>query len=391
MDIVFAAFLSASLSEPFQCDTPEQSTLTINKVTPLLIADKKGCGKGCTPLVDTIAPAKPKKCVIKLYTAETDIKRPFEKLCLLNASTGSTLFSNKSPEEATKRLKQAACKCGADAIIINDVNREGTSAFSWGKSTAKGIGIRYTGQPATVTPAQPSPEQSAETASASTSPSPVPPESVSPPSAPQADPYQIAKQTTVLVEGQNPGSGVIITKTNNTYYVLTAKHVVATPDEYEIVTHDGQRFDVSSQKIRRLPKHDLAMIAFTSNQSYPVARLGNSELAKQGMNIYVSGWPVPEQAITQPTHLVTKGEIVGLQAGDKEGYGLLYSNNTAPGMSGGPIFNPEGRLIGIHGRAAGNQVSGKVGINLGIPIKVFTESASQAGIDLQQLGLNAKN
>jgi serine protease Do len=58
-------------------------------------------------------------------------------------------------------------------------------------------------------------------------------------------------------------------------------------------------------------------------------------------------------------------------------------------MSGGPVFDAAGRVIGIHGRAAGNQEIGKTGINLGIPIHLFIRQAPQAGLNLQQLGLRA--
>ncbi|NJK28965.1 MAG: trypsin-like peptidase domain-containing protein, partial [Acaryochloris sp. SU_5_25] len=126
---------------------------------------------------------------------------------------------------------------------------------------------------------------------------------------------------------------------------------------------------------------------FQSNQNYAIARLGNSDQIKQGANVYVSGWPLPGTAITKSTHLVTEGKVAGLQKGESEGYELLYGNSTAPGMSGGPVFNTEGQVIGIHGRAEGNQTSGKVGINLGIPINLFLRSAPQTGLDLQKLGL----
>lgn len=398
MYLLFATVLSASLSAPAvrDCSDQSSSTITDSKTNILLVAEvQEGCkDKNCIRLGNTVAPAKSEKCPIELYSAETDVQRPFEKLCILNVSTGKTLFSNKSPEEATKRLKKAGCKCGADAVILNDVNRESANAMSWGRSTAKGIGIRYTQQsPATDQSQQPpaTPGQNPGNASTpqSTALVAAPPPTPAP-STPSADPYKIAKQITVLIDGQNPGSGVIIAQSNNIYYVLTAKHVVATSDEYEIVTPDGRKHAVASQKIKRLPKIDLAMVEFTSKQDYPVATLGNSEQAKQGMNIYVSGWPIPEQAITQPTHLVTKGDIVGLQTGDADGYSLLYGNSTAPGMSGGPILNTEGQVIGIHGRAAGNQESGKVGINLGMQISLFLQSASQVGIDVQQLGLEAQ-
>jgi tetratricopeptide (TPR) repeat protein len=202
--------------------------------------------------------------------------------------------------------------------------------------------------------------------------------------------YKTASEITVLISGQNPGSGVIFARTNDTYYVLTAKHVVATPDEYQVVTSDRKQYEIDYSKVKKLPAIDLAVVQFTSNQSYPVARLGNSEQVQQGANVYASGWPIPEGAIKQATNLITEGRIAGFQRGEAEGYELLYGNATAPGMSGGPVIDANGLVIGIHGRAAGNEVSGKVGINLGIPINLFLRSASQIGLNLQQLGLRAE-
>ena len=199
--------------------------------------------------------------------------------------------------------------------------------------------------------------------------------------------YSIASETTILIQGQNPGSGVIISKAGNTYYVLTAKHVVATQDEYLIVTPDGKEYSVDYSKVRKLPKIDLAILEFSSKQNYKTAFLGNSDQVKLGSIIYVSGWPKPGKAITKPTHLVTDGKLSGFQREEPTGYELLYSNSTAPGMSGGPVLNSKGQVVGIHGLAEGNSVSGKVGINLGIPIKLFFEFAPQAGVNLRKLGL----
>ncbi|MEW6491202.1 MAG: hypothetical protein AB1589_01440, partial [Cyanobacteriota bacterium] len=70
----------------------------------------------------------------------------------------------------------------------------------------------------------------------------------------------MAKEVTVVINGQNPGSGVLIAKEGNTYYVLTAKHVVATPDEYEIVTSDRQQHILNYSKVRKFPNVDLAVV-----------------------------------------------------------------------------------------------------------------------------------
>jgi tetratricopeptide (TPR) repeat protein len=202
--------------------------------------------------------------------------------------------------------------------------------------------------------------------------------------------YKTAQATTLLIEGQNSGSGVLFSKSANTYYLLTAKHVVATPDEYRIVTPSGKTYAVDYAQIVKLTNSDLAVVPFTSSETLSLAQFGNSQALNQGDEIYISGWPVVDEAITKPSHLVTPGVVVGIRNENKDGYELFYNNSTGPGMSGGPIFNRAGQMIGIHGRASGNPVSGKVGINLGVPVHLFLQQASQAGLNLQRLGLRVQ-
>jgi S1-C subfamily serine protease len=234
----------------------------------------------------------------------------------------------------------------------------------------------------------------------SAAPKPAPPPPVAPPAPAVAvvnpapsnagvNVYKIANETTVMIEGQNSGSGVIIGRTGNTYYVLTAKHVVLTADEYNIVAANGKKYKLDYQQVRKFNNLDLAVVQFTSTDTLSVAQFANSEQTNQGDNIFVSGWPAVGGAITRPTHQVTRGTLTGFQRGDSEGYELLYDSTTAPGMSGGPVFDATGRVIGVHGRAAGNPEIGKTGINLGIPIHLFIRQAPQAGLNLQQLGLRA--
>jgi tetratricopeptide (TPR) repeat protein len=225
---------------------------------------------------------------------------------------------------------------------------------------------------------------------ASTSSPPAQPATNTPVAANSAsvDVYGIAKQTTVRIDGQNPGSGVIIARSGNTYYVLTAKHVVVTADEYQVVTANGKKFQIDYSRVKKFANLDLAVVEFTSSENLPVAQLGNSEQIKQGDNIFVSGWPIIDGS---SNHQVTDGRITGFRQGDADGYELSYNNATGGGMSGGPIFNAKGQVIGIHGRGGGNPEVGKIGINLGMPIHLFLRQAPQAGLNIQQLGLRPQS
>jgi tetratricopeptide (TPR) repeat protein len=75
------------------------------------------------------------------------------------------------------------------------------------------------------------------------------------------------------------------------------------------------------------------------------------------------------------------------------GYEFIYTNNTAPGMSGGPILNREGQLIGIHGRGERDQVAikerglsenTKTAVNQGIPISYIEPNIKSGPIDEQE-------
>jgi len=196
-----------------------------------------------------------------------------------------------------------------------------------------------------------------------------------------AEVNQIAKASTILVKGQNPGSGVMVGQKDNTYYVLTAEHVVATPDQYQVVTPDGTEHSLNYQSVQKLPNVDLALVSFTSTQSYSLARLGNSDQLTEGDKVFIAGWPASGAAIPH-IYQFTSGEISGLPPQSiGKGYKMVYTNVTRAGMSGGPVFNDEGKVVGIHGLAEGREVvlpgyQGdssviKAGFNLGIPINMF--------------------
>lgn len=191
---------------------------------------------------------------------------------------------------------------------------------------------------------------------------------------------KIAVQITVRIESKNsPGSGVIIQHEGNTYTVLTCKHVVAKADKYTIVTADGGQYPLDYSSVKKLPSGlDLALVKFTSNKNYTVAKIGNSDTATVGTDTYVAGFPAPTAVVSRSLWRFSKGEITAnaTQPLD-EGYALVYSNSTIEGMSGGAVLNENGELIGIHGRAEttvdDDSKRIRTGFNLGIPINAFVK------------------
>jgi Trypsin-like peptidase domain/Tetratricopeptide repeat len=206
-----------------------------------------------------------------------------------------------------------------------------------------------------------------------------------------AEVNQIARSVTVRITSPNGvGSGVLIRKAGKTYTLLTSAHVLqdrAAP--YEVLTPDGQRYSIDRNSIQSHEKADLAIAQFTSSQVYPVAKVSGATAIAEGTASYVAGFPAKTVALTESIYSFTKGEITAAPATPfKDGYGLVYTNTTLPGMSGGPIFDANGALIGIHGRADAKtelqdqqlnpQIYVKSGVNLGIPVNaVFSLLAKE--------------
>jgi tetratricopeptide (TPR) repeat protein len=181
----------------------------------------------------------------------------------------------------------------------------------------------------------------------------------------------IAREVTVRIDGSGGGSGVIIERQGDTYFVLTNHHVVRQSDRYEIQTPDGDRYSVHYGQ--ELPGFDLALIQFKSDKNYRVAELGNSDQLKAEDNVYATGFPTAQPGIEKRSYQFTVGKFLLYQPGGDNGYTMVYNNEIVPGMSGGPIFDVMGRVVGVNGRSCK--------LRFGIPINSFLANKKK----LQQL------
>jgi Trypsin-like peptidase domain/Tetratricopeptide repeat len=186
------------------------------------------------------------------------------------------------------------------------------------------------------------------------------------------------------------GSGVIVQRQGKTYTVVTAAHVVAISNTpYKLTLADDRTYTATN--IKRLSGVDLAIITFQSDRSYPVAVLGSSQSLGEASPVYVAGFPSGTAAITHSVYTFTEGTITARSSKPfSDGYAMVYSNNTLPGMSGGGVFNQVGQLVGIHGRGdVDNKLETsstnpgiviKTGFNLGIPIETVAKKGEEVGL-----------
>ncbi len=203
---------------------------------------------------------------------------------------------------------------------------------------------------------------------------------------------QTARAITVSIsDGDSQGSGVILQRQGGIYTILTAAHVVRAKSNYKITTPDDRQYEVIDSSIRPAPGNvDLAIVKFKSKTNYPTAKLGNSNIIKSGMDVYVAGFPAATRVLTKSVFVFREGKVSANSDKTFEaGYSLVYSNDTLPGMSGGVVLNGSGELVAIHGRGDREQLTdgapgGKTGFNVGIPINRFASLANNMGIQLSQ-------
>ena len=209
----------------------------------------------------------------------------------------------------------------------------------------------------------------------------------------------IALSTTVKIEntlGVPGGSGVIIAKKNNTYTVLTANHVVVNPNINYIVKIDDEQHSVDTVKsLKGQAGLDLAIVTFKSDLPYPTATFGDSKYASAGSTVYVSGFPLSVDVRGDREHEFTTGMITSVRETANEGYAMRYQALTRRGMSGGPVFDTSGHLVGIHGQgdvigSVTNESSTipeplKTGFNAAIPIDSFLDSLKVAQLNESDL------
>ena len=175
----------------------------------------------------------------------------------------------------------------------------------------------------------------------------------------------IAKQVTVrILSDPGMGSGVIIDRIGQTYTILTNAHVVADSDDhrYTILTADGRTHSGRWLRSAQFPNIDLALVQFRSASVYRVAVIADFKTLAIGDPVYVAGFPnwhwINSDAIEETRHWgmrafrLTSGKVGMLPSKSlQEGYQLGYTNEIEEGMSGGPVLDRYGQLIGINGRS----------------------------------------
>lgn len=158
--------------------------------------------------------------------------------------------------------------------------------------------------------------------------------------------------------GQGFGSGVIVTKDG---HVLTAGHVSGKPGrEVTVIFPDGKR--VKGKTLGMNPSMDSGMIKLEGDGPYPYVEMGDANKLQPGDWVVALGHPGGFRPGRTP--VVRVGRV--LRTGPQM---LLTDCTLVGGDSGGPLFDLQGRVVGIHSR-----IGRTLAENVHVPVNTFRET-----------------
>ncbi|KAB0664228.1 DegQ family serine endoprotease [Oryzomonas japonica] len=161
------------------------------------------------------------------------------------------------------------------------------------------------------------------------------------------------------------GTGFIISAEG---YILTNNHVVSGADEVMVKLSDGR--EIKGELTGSDEKLDLALIKISEKEKLPVAELGDSDNLEVGEWVMAIGNPFGLAQTVTAGIVSAKGRVIG--SGPYDDY-IQTDASINPGNSGGPLFDANGRVIGINTAI----IAGGQGIGFAIPINMAKDIVAQ--------------
>jgi serine protease Do len=167
-------------------------------------------------------------------------------------------------------------------------------------------------------------------------------------------------------QAQALGSGFLIDREG---HIFTNYHVIAKATEIRVRLQTGKEYD--AEVIGRDPKTDLALIRIQNPDELPTpAQLGDSEDLQVGDWVLAVGNPFGLGHSVTAGIIGAKSRVIG--AGPYDDF-LQTDAAINPGNSGGPLFNVDGKVVGINTAI----VAQGQGIGFAIPINMAKELLPQ--------------
>lgn len=170
-----------------------------------------------------------------------------------------------------------------------------------------------------------------------------------------------------LFDSSSLGSGVIIAESGQ---ILTNYHVIKDADE--IIVRLADRRQLRAEVVGVDPPSDLALLKVDASE-LRAAEFGNADELKVGEWVMAIGSPFGFDYSVTSGIVSAKGRSVG-----SERYVPYIQTDVAinPGNSGGPLFDMDGKVIGINSQIY-SRTGGFMGVSFAIPINLAMAVAEQ--------------
>lgn len=168
-----------------------------------------------------------------------------------------------------------------------------------------------------------------------------------------------ARAATVCIDlGEGSGSGVIVSEDG---LVLTAAHVsTGVGKELTVIMEDGKK--LKAESLGLVADTDAAMVKILEKGPFPFVEIDRAESTKLGDWVFSLGHSGGFDK--------ERGSVVRLGRLVRIANATFQSDCTLiGGDSGGPLFDLDGKLIGIHSR-----VGAQLQVNMHVPMKVYVEN-----------------
>ncbi|GAB4365397.1 MAG: Do family serine endopeptidase [Spirochaetales bacterium] len=183
------------------------------------------------------------------------------------------------------------------------------------------------------------------------------------------------------------GSGIIVRREKETYYVLTNNHVIGNAEEINVRLHDQREY--AATLVGRDERKDIAVISFKGDPDIPLAKLGDSSSLQVGDWVLAVGNPFGLEST------VTAGIVSALgRKGGPEGNISDFIQTDAAinqGNSGGALVNLAGEVVGMNTWIT-SPTGGSIGLGFAIPInnvkKALDELIEKGSVQYGWLGVS---
>ena len=157
---------------------------------------------------------------------------------------------------------------------------------------------------------------------------------------------------------QSLGTGFIISTDG---YIITNNHVVNGADEVQVKLSDGR--ELKGEIKGTDEKLDLALIKISDRNPLPSTELGDSDSLEVGEWVMAIGNPFGLAQTVTAGIVSAKGRVIG--SGPYDDF-IQTDASINPGNSGGPLFNAQGKVVGINTAI----IAGGQGIGFAIPVNM---------------------